>query len=327
MDGEGNAPGIPRLARQREKYMIAALTEYAEGTRTHLALRDLMAQLSHADVRNAVAYYANLPADGRATANAPGHTSAFDQGQKTAQACAGCHGPDGNSKIRGTPSLAGQQPHYLVVAFQRSHERRSSQGRADWILRDFEPLQLENLALYYGSQKPLKRSTPSPAASAVGENLTNLCGGCHGPRGVTTDAATPNLAGQDFDYLAKAIRTYRSSHGRWGMQRYVSGLADKEIEGVAAYYASQQPQPAGRVPGSTQELADKCDRCHDEGASNGLAIQTPKLRSQNKDYLVMALRAYRDGRRESSTMHNLSFAYSNTIIESLASWYASQPEK
>ena len=41
----------------------------------------------------------------------------------------------------------------------------------------------------------------------------------------------------------------------------------------------------------------------------------------------MSLRAYRDGKRESSPMHNMSFPYSNAIIDSLASWYAEQPAK
>ena len=56
-------------------------------------------------------------------------------------------------------------------------------------------------------------------------------------------------------------------------------------------------------------------------------MAAPKMRGQDKDYLVMALRGYRDGRRESSTMHNMGFLYSNAIVDGLASWYASQPAK
>ena len=80
---------------------------------------------------------------------------------------------------------------------------------------------------------------------------------------------------------------------------------------------------AEQVPGSTQELAEKCNRCHDQ--TDNPAIVAPKMRGQDKDYLVMALRAYRDDKRESTTMHKMSFPYSNALIESLASWYASQP--
>ena len=50
----------------------------------------------------------------------------------------------------------------------------------------------------------------------------------------------------------------------------------------------------------------------------------PILRGQDKDYLVMALRAYRDDRRESTTMHKMSIIYSNAVIDDIASYYAGQ---
>jgi cytochrome c553 len=53
----------------------------------------------------------------------------------------------------------------------------------------------------------------------------------------------------------------------------------------------------------------------------------PKIKGQDKDYLVMALRSYRDDRRESSAMHRMSSIYSNAIIEDIASFYAIQPAK
>ena len=38
----------------------------------------------------------------------------------------------------------------------------------------------------------------------------------------------------------------------------------------------------------------------------------------------MTLRAYRDGKRESSTMHNMRTVYGNVLIDTFATWYASQ---
>ena len=152
-----------------------------------------------------------------------------------------------------------------------------------------------------------------------------MCGGCHGAGGVSSDAATPSLAGQDAQYLVNAMKAYRKTRQNWGMQRYVAGLSDKDIDNIAAFYVAQKPRAADQVPSSTQELAAKCDRCHD--AESTASMAAPKMRGQDKDYLIMALRAYRDDKRESSTMHRMSFAYSNAIIESLASWYASQPAK
>jgi cytochrome c553 len=41
----------------------------------------------------------------------------------------------------------------------------------------------------------------------------------------------------------------------------------------------------------------------------------------------MALRGYRDGRRQSTVMHNMSVPYGDAVIESLASFYASRAAK
>jgi cytochrome c553 len=54
-------------------------------------------------------------------------------------------------------------------------------------------------------------------------------------------------------------------------------------------------------------------------------MAVPIINGQDEDYLIMALRAYRDDRRRSSVMHVMSVPYSDTVIESIASFYASQP--
>jgi cytochrome c553 len=53
----------------------------------------------------------------------------------------------------------------------------------------------------------------------------------------------------------------------------------------------------------------------------------PKISGQDRDYLVMALRAYRDDRRESSMMHKMSLPYSDSVIDSVAAFYAAQPAR
>jgi cytochrome c553 len=217
--------------------------------------------------------------------------------------------------------LAGQQPHYLVTAIQEYHQGERKTATMQSMLRGSDKLQLEKLALYFASQTPAQRAAPSFGDAPAGEPLTAMCGGCHGGHGVSTDAATPNLAGQDAKYLVKAIKAYRTTRQHWGMQRYVAGLGDKDMDNIAAFYVVQKPKAADQIPSSTKDLADRCNRCHD---ADNPAIAVPKLRGQDKDYLVMALRAYRDGKRESSTMHSMSFVYSNAIIESISSWFASQ---
>jgi len=325
LNGKGIAPAIPNLAAQRERYLFNSLKEYKDGKRSHAALKNMTTNMSEADLRNVAAYFASLPSVATAAATDVKHSSPYEQGKLLAAACAKCHGEDGNSKIPGTPTLAGQQPHYLVAAIQEYHQGDRAKNAMRSSMRDTDKLELESLALYFAAQTPVKRDTPGRGDPAAGEPASAMCGGCHGAHGVSVDAATPSLAGQDAEYLVKATKAYRTTRKNWGMQRYIAGLGDKDIDNLAAFYASQAPKASDQVPTSTQELAAKCDRCHDQDATATMAA--PRMKGQDKDYLVMALRAYRDDKRESSTMHRMSFTYSNAIIESLASWYASQPSK
>ncbi|MEK7436419.1 MAG: c-type cytochrome [Pseudomonadota bacterium] len=325
VDGKGVAPAIPNLAAQRAQYLFNSLMEYKNGQRSHAALKNLATSMSEADMRNVAAHFASLPPIANQAATDVKHSSPYEQGKAAAAACAKCHGEDGNATIPGTPSLAGQQPHYLVAAIQEYHQGERAKDAMRSSLRESDKLELESLALYFAAQTPVKRGAPAVGDPVAGEPGTAMCGGCHGARGVSVDAATPGLAGQDAEYLVKATKAYKTTRKNWGMQRYVAGLSDKDIENISAYYATQTPRAADQVSTSTQELAAKCDRCHDQEATATMAA--PKMKGQDKDYLVMALRAYRDDKRESSTMHRMSFPYSNAIIESLASWYASQPAK
>jgi cytochrome c553 len=323
-DGAGVAPAIPHLAGQRERYLFASLNEYKAGKRSHAALRDIATHMSEADIRNVAAYFASLPPVASTAAKDVKHTSPYERGKVLAAECAKCHGEEGNANTPGTPTLAGQQPYYLVAAILEYHRDDRKMTSMKSIVRDSNRLDLESLALYFAAQTPVQRAAPARGDPVVGEPLGAMCGGCHGARGVSVDAATPSLAGQDAQYLAKAIKSYRTTRQNWGMQRYVAGLGDNDIDNIVAFYASQQPKAGDQIPGSIQDLAAKCNRCHDQ---DDHAMAAPRMKGQDKDYLVMALRGYRDGKRESTTMHNMSFPYSNAIIDGLASWYASQPAK
>ena len=322
LDGRGVAPGIPHLAAQRERYLYLALTEYLEVRRTHAALRDLVKRLTESELRNVIAYYSSQPPVPAASESAQ-QASLLEKGKALAAACVKCHGEEGNSRTPGIPSLAGQQPQYLITAVQEYHRGERRTPAMEKILRDASRRELESLALYFASRMPAQRPAPPRGDPKAGEPQTAMCGGCHGPNGVSRDAATPSLAAQDPQYLAKSIRAYRTSRRHWGMQRFVAGLTDSDIENISAFYAAQPSQPADSIPSSARELAAKCDRCHD--AEPTPQMVTPILRGQDKDYLVMALRAYRDDKRESTTMHRMSILYSNAVIDEIASFYASRP--
>jgi cytochrome c553 len=323
VDGKGAAAGIPHLAGQSESYLAAALAEYKQGKRTHAALREIARHTSEKDTLNVAAYYASLPpvaVPAQAQREAP-----YDHGKRIAANCAGCHGEDGNSTTPGIPSLAGQQPTYLVIATQEYllGERKTTPMHAR--LKGLTKRETEAVALYYASQAPVARKAAPKGDPRAGEPLTAVCGGCHGAGGVSTDSATPSLAGQDETYLTEAIKAYRTSRKRESMRLYITGLGEKDIGHIAAFYATQPSRAAEKGKTLVEDLTAKCNRCH-AGAANP-AMPVPRIHGQDRDYLVMALRAYRDDRRESSTMHKMSLPYGDSIIESVATYYASQPPR
>lgn len=323
--GKAIAPAIPHLAAQREAYLLAALQAYKAGKRSHAALKDIATRMSDADARNLAAYYASLPP--LAPSAKPGEVVLpYERGKALAEPCTKCHGADGNSPTAGIPSLAGQHPEYLVTAAQEYLNRERKMAPMHSLLPGLRKRDLESIALYFASQQLAPRGAPAFGDPAAGEALTAVCGGCHGSHGVSPDGGTPTLAGQDARYLVEAIKAYRTTRQRESMREYVRGLTDREIENIAAFYAVQKSRPAEKGQTLVQDLMDKCERCHGAAAQTS-AMAVPKIGGQDRDYLIMALRAYRDDRRESTTMHRMSLPYSDSVIESLAASYAAQPAK
>jgi cytochrome c553 len=326
LDGRGTAPGIPDLAAQQERYLLESIAAYKGGKRTHAALKEMAEQMSEADVRNVVGYYAGLPPIATTPETSTPVFLPYENGKALASACTKCHGADGNTTTPGVPAIAGQQLRYFVVAIQEYLNGVRKTDPMHSLLRKLSKLDEESLALYFASQTPAQRPAPSFGDPVAGEPLTAVCGGCHGPHGVSTDAATPNLAGQDARYLVNAIKAYPKTRRHEGMEAYVGDLGKEDIENIAAFYAIQKSRPAEKGQMIVQEVIQKCNRCHDANVDNA-SMAVPKIDGQDKDYLIMALRAYRDDRRESSMMHNMSLPYSDSIIESVSSYYANRPAR
>jgi cytochrome c553 len=70
--------------------------------------------------------------------------------------------------------------------------------------------------------------------------VQQVCQACHGMDGNSPIADNPKLGGQYPDYLAKALRDYHTSVRKHPvMDAMALNLTPKEIEDLAAYYASQ----------------------------------------------------------------------------------------
>lgn len=74
-----------------------------------------------------------------------------------------------------------------------------------------------------------------------------LCAACHGENGIATAPGIPHLAAQNRDYLAAALRQYRSGERTAQAMRAVSGsLSDADIDALAAWYTAQSGSGAAR---------------------------------------------------------------------------------
>jgi cytochrome c553 len=67
-----------------------------------------------------------------------------------------------------------------------------------------------------------------------------VCQACHGLDGNSPTPDYPKLGGQRQDYLAKALRDYKSGARKNAIMAGFAGpLSLKDIENLAAYYAAQ----------------------------------------------------------------------------------------
>jgi cytochrome c553 len=75
-----------------------------------------------------------------------------------------------------------------------------------------------------------------------------VCAACHNMDGISTIADYPKLAGQYQDYLAKALRDYKTGlRTNPIMAGMAAGLTQKDIDDVSAYFASLPPVLQSRM--------------------------------------------------------------------------------
>jgi cytochrome c553 len=327
-NGISTTKNVPHLAGQRPAYLYLELRAYQSGARDDKAMIGAVRFLSDDALVKVSAYYASLePARPSATSAAQGSArpGPVAAGKAAAAGCAGCHGEGGVSRIPGMPSLVGLDPKYLVAAMkayksgQRKHDMMKS------LLGALGDADLNNIALYYALQKPARAQTPVGGKPAAGKAAAAACAACHGDLGVSASPATPSLAGQDAQYFAAALRAYvDGSRKDDTMKGLAAALDDRVIRDLAAFYASQQPQPPKvRKPLTTAELAERCDRCHGVNG-NSTDPRLPAIAAQRVDYLERVLHAYRTGARKSPAMAAMSEILTEADVENLAAHYARQ---
>ncbi len=178
------------------------------------------------------------------------------RGQQVAtQACAACHGADGNSAIAVNPVLAGQHADYTLkqlMNFKPQSGKPAERPNAVMagMVAALSADDMRNVAAYFESQQPKPRAARDPALVKQGQAIYRggilsknvaACSACHGPNGAGMPAQYPRLAGQYAEYTAaqlKAFRTgERANDPNRTMRATAEKLSDREIAAVAEYIA------------------------------------------------------------------------------------------
>jgi cytochrome subunit of sulfide dehydrogenase len=92
---------------------------------------------------------------------------------------------------------------------------------------------------------------------------------------------------------------------------------------IAALALAAAPAAAQDTAG--RNLAAPCAICHGtEGRP--VAQQSPliPLAGLPKDHIATQMRAFRDGKRPATVMHQIAKGYTDPQIDSIAAWYAAQ---
>jgi sulfide dehydrogenase cytochrome subunit len=72
-----------------------------------------------------------------------------------------------------------------------------------------------------------------------------------------------------------------------------------------------------------RQLASACAICHGtDGRADGKVL--PPLAGMPREHIASQMRAFRDGRRPATVMHQIAKGYTDEQIDALASWFAAQ---
>ena len=180
-------------------------------------------------------------------AMAAGNASA---GKAKSQACAACHGADGNSMSADFPKIAGQHEEYLYKQLKQFKSGERENAIMAGQVAGLSDQDMQDLAAYYASQT-IQGGTADETQVELGETIyrggntasgVSACMACHGPNGAGNPAAKfPALAGQHAAYTAAQLRAFRAgerANDAGNMMRNVAAkMTDAEIDAVAEYIA------------------------------------------------------------------------------------------
>lgn len=167
---------------------------------------------------------------------------AIDLGRQSTSFCSNCHGDSGVSAIPEVPTLASQNPAYLLEQMRKFERGERGDKFMQGLIKVLKDDERMNIALYYASV-PLPapaRVENSEGARRGREIFEKKCVACHGSNARGNDAI-PRLAGQKASYLRVSLERYKSGKGDRRdpqMSAVAAALNNDEISAVVAFLAT-----------------------------------------------------------------------------------------
>lgn len=269
--------------------------------------------------------------------------------QSAKNVCSSCHGMEGVHSESGTPFIAGLQEEYISASLRgyKDGSRKATDPKAGTAklkaIEQLNPQQIADISAYYASLKtpwsgagigiPPKKPTLSLSQENIeaGAKLAVRCNSCHGKEGNSVEhPEASSLAAMPTEYFIYSLKTYFNGvRPNEIMKVFKTSLDDEKIRQLASYYAVQTPKkpPVSRTGdaklGDQLAKAKDCEGCHGpEGNSPNPAL--PNLSGQPAEYLTIAMRDYRDGKRKNATLKYALKGMSNADLANLAAYFAVQ---
>ena len=82
--------------------------------------------------------------------------------------------------------------------------------------------------------------------------------------------------------------------------------------------------PAAAQDVDARNLASTCAICHGSGGRPQPNAPLAPLAGMPRDYIAGQMRAFRDGGRPATVMHQIAKGYTDAQIDALAGWFAAQ---
>lgn len=167
----------------------------------------------------------------------------IEAGRTKSQACAACHGADGNSVAGMFPNLAGQTWRYIYIQLKDFKEGRRSNPMMDPMAAPLSRQDMIDIANYYAAQKA------KPSTFQADENKIRLgkakadetlCAMCH-LGGFSGQNEIPRVAGQQYEYVVQQLKDFKArkrTNDAGNMTSVSQTLNEVDIENLAHYITS-----------------------------------------------------------------------------------------